>query len=601
MINLENISELSELNVLYVEDDDETREELELVLKSWFCNLYVAVNGQDGLNLYQKHRPDIVISDIQMPKMNGLSMSADIKHITSDQEIIILSAYNDVEYLFRALELGIKHYVTKPVSIERLLGKLIEIKQHMSLEKEVKRNRKLLEQYKFLVDEKAIVAKIDLEGNINYVNQLFCQLSGYSKEELLGQHYLFTFADSGQETELEELKTGILQNKKWQGLLKKRTKQGDNYIVDVTVKAIINEDDKIEEFVALMIDMTDVYEISERLSVNLQKDLKSQQHYLNEYERAIEMGTSLCVLDIDGKIISANQNFSSTLNCQTKDLIGLPFSDVVLDCNNFKQQVLNKVQKNGFCSRVIRIGIKPGCERTLSTVIVGIHDEAGSLHSLMSLSQDITESIKLNEDIIETQKELIYIMGEVVENHSQETGMHIKRVAQISLFLAEKYGLSREHAQMIKLASPMHDLGKVGIPDEILHKQGKLTKEEYQTMKKHANLGFYMLNKMDRPLIKMAATIAHEHHEFYNGKGYPLGLTGDQIAIEARIVGLVDVFDALGSTRSYKRPWADEKIIEYLIENKGIQFDPVLVDLFIENFDKIADIRNQLQDEINYA
>ncbi|MFW5444419.1 MAG: HD domain-containing phosphohydrolase [Methylococcaceae bacterium] len=597
MLDISKISELNELNVLYVEDDAETREELELVMQGWFSNLYVAANGKEGLALYQQYKPDIVISDIQMPKMNGLSMSADIKHINPNQEIIILSAYNDVEYLFRALELGIKHYITKPISIERLLDKQVEIRQQMQLENEVKRNRKLLEQYKLLVDEKAIVAKIDLQGKINYVNQQFCTLSGYSEKELLGQHYLFTFSNNQQESVLEELKLSVLNKKKWQGLLKKTSKCGDTYIVDVTVVTVVDENNQIEEFVALMVDMTEVYAKFERLSLNLQQDLHSQQHYFNEYERAIELGTSLCVLDTQGKIISANKNFSTSLNCQQQDLIGRSFSDIVLDCNDFKQRVLDKIQDQGVSSRVIRIGVKPGCERTLSTVIVGIHDEAGDLHSLMSLNQDITDSITLNEEIIETQKELIYVMGEVVENHSEETGLHIKRVAQISELIAEKYGLSSEHAAMIKIASPMHDIGKVGIPDEILHKPGRLTRAEFQIMKKHTDLGYKMLNKMDKPLIKMAATIAHQHHEYFNGKGYPLGLAGNQIAIEARIVGLVDVFDALGSHRCYKQPWDDQQIMDYLIAKRGKQFDPELVDLFLENSDQIISIRDDLIDQ----
>ena len=346
----------------------------------------------------------------------------------------------------------------------------------------------------------------------------------------------------------------------------------------------------------LMVDMTEVYEKFERLSLNLQQDLKSKAHYLNEYEHAIDLGTSLCVLDMDGTIVSVNENFSHTLNCQADELIGQSFTDMVLGCSDFNERVLTKVQDQGFSSRVIRIAKTPGYERTLSTVIVGIHDEAGGLRSLMGLSQDISDSVKLNQDIIETQKELIYVMGEVVENRSQETGMHIRRVAQISELLAEKYGLSNEHAQMIKITSPMHDIGKIGIPDKILHKPGKLSSDEYRAMQEHSNLGYKMLNKLDRPLINMAATIAHEHHEHYDGNGYPLGLKGENIAIEARIVGLVDVFDALGSARSYKQPWTDEQIIEHLISKKGTQFDPELIDLFMQNIDDIFTIRNQLQD-----
>jgi response regulator RpfG family c-di-GMP phosphodiesterase len=116
-------------------------------------------------------------------------------------------------------------------------------------------------------------------------------------------------------------------------------------------------------------------------------------------------------------------------------------------------------------------------------------------------------------------------------------------------------------------------------------------------MQRHADLGYQLLNKLDKPLIKMAATIAHEHHEFYNGKGYPAGLTGEHIAIEARIVSLVDVFDALSTRRIYKEPWTDEEVIEYLNQNKGVQFDPELVDLFMDNLDEIIHIRNVLRED----
>jgi PAS domain S-box-containing protein len=591
------VTNLSSARVLYVEDDMETREELQVMLEHFVAELYTAKNGREGLALYREHLPDIVVTDIQMPELNGLSMAADIRALNPEQSIVILSAYNDVEYLFRALELGIQHYVTKPISVNRLLNKLSEISEQQNLAQEAKESRKLLEQYKLLVDEKAIVVKVDRSGNIVYVNQHFCEISGYLETELLGQSYLFGFEKNGQQALLDELKNTVLEKRKWQGLLKKTTKTGDIYVVDATVVAITNAQNEIEEFVALMVDMTEVYEKFERLSLNLKQDLNHQRHYLHEYERALEVGTSLCIIDTDGKIVSANQNFSATLNYRPEELVGQSFCDLIHDYADFKVRVLNKVIDQGYSSRVIKVIGKDGYQRTLSTVIVGIHNEQGGLHSLMNLSQDISDSIKLNDDIIETQKELIYVLGEVVENRSHETGLHIKRVALISEFLARKYGLSEEHSAMIKTASPLHDVGKVGIPDIILHKTGKLSDAEFSIMKAHADMGFQLLNRMDKPLIKMAATIAHEHHEYYNGKGYPGGLVGENIAIEARIVGLVDVFDALGSRRVYKEPWPDQDIINYLKINKSIQFDPELVDLFMENMDEIMTIRNQLRDE----
>ncbi len=587
---------LSSMRVLYVEDDPETREELQFMLAHYVAELYTAKNGREGLALFQQHRPDIVVTDIQMPEVNGLSMAADIKSIEPNQPIVILSAYNDVEYLFRALELDIQHYITKPISVDRLLNKLCFITEQLNLEREIAESQKLLEQYKLLVDEKAIVAKINIKGRIVYVNKHFCDLSGYSEAELLGQHYLFSFDSDGQQAALDDLKNTVLEKKKWQGMLKKKTKAGSVYVVDVTVVAIVNSVNEIDEFVALMVDMTEIYEKFERLSINLKQDLNHQKHYLQEYERALEIGTSLCVIDTDGNIVSANKNFSTTLNYSPEELVGQSLCNLIQDCNDFKDRVLKKVKNQGFSSRIIKIIGKDGQHHTLSTVIVGIHNEQGDIHSLISLSQDISDSISLNEQIIESQKELIYVLGEVVDNRSQEAGLHIKRVAVISEFLALKYGLSEEHSAMIKIASPLHDIGKVGIPDEILNKPGKLSDAEFRIMKGHANMGFQLLNRLDKPLIKMAATIAHEHHERYNGQGYPAGLVGDHIAIEARIVSIVDVFDALSSRRIYKEPWTDQDILDYLNANKAIEFDPELVDLFMENIDEIIQIRNRLRD-----
>lgn len=592
-----NSNILSNLRVLYAEDDTETREELQSILELYVAELYIAKNGREGLDLYKKYFPDIVITDIQMPEMNGLSMAADIRVLNSQQPIIILSAYNDVEYLFRALELGIQHYITKPISIERLLNKLAELTERMQLLKQVEENRRLLEQYKMLVDEKAIVVKMDKNGNIIYMNQQFCEISGYSEAELLGQYYLFSLDEDGQQDVLNDIKQSMEKNNKWQGILKKRAKSGSIYVVDVTLVAIIDALNKVSEFVALMVDMSEVYEKFERLSLNLKQDLSEQKHYLQEYERAFELGTSLCIINTDGQIISANKNFSATLNYTPGELNGLSLCDLVQNGVDFKDRVLKKVINHGFSSRVIKVLTKNGGFRTLSIIVVGIHNQAGDIHSLMNLCHDISETINSNEDIIENQKDLIYVLGEVVENRSHETGLHIKRVALISELLARKYGFSEEYATMIKLASPLHDIGKVGIPDDILHKQGKLSVDEYQIIKKHAELGYRLLNKLDKPLIKMAATIAHEHHEYFNGLGYPTGLVGEHIAIEARIVSLVDVFDALSSRRIYKEPWTDAEIIDYLNKNKSVQFDPELVDLFMENIDEIISIRECFKEE----
>jgi len=201
------------------------------------------------------------------------------------------------------------------------------------------------------------------------------------------------------------------------------------------------------------------------------------------------------------------------------------------------------------------------------------------------------ENISLNNEIIETQKEVIFTLTEVVEGRSKETGNHIRRVAAVAELLARKLGLGDMEVELVRLASPMHDIGKVGTPDDILRKPGKLTAEEYETMKYHATLGYQILKSSPRELMRAAAVIAYEHHEKWNGTGYPRGLKGEEIHIYGRIVALADVVDALVSKRCYKEAFEMDRVIEILGKEKGGHFDPEIVDLFLDSLEEYNHIR----------
>jgi response regulator RpfG family c-di-GMP phosphodiesterase len=161
--------------------------------------------------------------------------------------------------------------------------------------------------------------------------------------------------------------------------------------------------------------------------------------------------------------------------------------------------------------------------------------------------------------------------------------------------LALKSGLDEADASMIAAASPMHDIGKVGIPDAILLKPAALDQDEWCIMQTHAMLGFNILSHSQRPLLKAAAIIAKEHHEKWNGSGYPEGLAGEKIHPYARIVAIADIFDALGHSRPYKKAWSDKKILDFFQEEAGKQFDPFLVQIFIDSFDTFVAIREALK------
>jgi len=199
----------------------------------------------------------------------------------------------------------------------------------------------------------------------------------------------------------------------------------------------------------------------------------------------------------------------------------------------------------------------------------------------------------LTQEIIDTQREVIYTMGEICESRSHETGMHIKRVAEYCYLLA--YLAGSEDAWIIKQASPMHDIGKVAIPDTILNKPGKFTADEWAIMQTHSALGYKMLSVSRRSLFKVAASIALEHHEKWDGTGYPRGIKGTEISLAGRVCAIADVFDALGSDRCYKKAWPMEKIIEYFKEQRGKHFDPELIDLFFASFDDFLSINHKFR------
>jgi len=171
---------------------------------------------------------------------------------------------------------------------------------------------------------------------------------------------------------------------------------------------------------------------------------------------------------------------------------------------------------------------------------------------------------------------------------------HTRRVATLSATIARDYGMSDNDVKLIELTSPLHDIGKIGISDAILHKPGKLTPQEYEIMKTHSVIGYNILNHSKRLALKTAAKIAYGHHEKYDGSGYPQGLKGEDIPIFARIVAIVDVLDALLCARVYKDAWSADEVLAFVIKEKGKHFDPKLVEIVEKNFERYSNLIKSL-------
>lgn len=200
---------------------------------------------------------------------------------------------------------------------------------------------------------------------------------------------------------------------------------------------------------------------------------------------------------------------------------------------------------------------------------------------------------KKTAQLKDTQNKIIHILGRAAEYKDNETSLHVIRMSRYTKILAEAAGLDEAQVDLLTNAAPMHDIGKIGIPDNILKKPGKLTAEEYKHMQKHTEIGALIIGNDDSELLKMASLVAISHHEKWDGSGYPNGLSGEAIPLEGRIVAIADVFDALTSVRPYKKAWSVADAIKFLNDGAGSHFDPKLVPLFKTNLNEVLMIKEK--------
>ncbi|MDY0327314.1 MAG: PAS domain S-box protein [Arcobacteraceae bacterium] len=591
-----------EISILYVEDEELIRSEIFNILSMLCEKVEFAVDGRDGLEKFKNGVFDLVITDINMPYMNGFEMLKEIKALKPEMPAIIISAYSQEEYFLQASKIDIiNDYLFKPVKIIDLMERINKHTAKVEEKREYQKTLKLLEQYKLAVDKSSILSKTDIKGNITYVNDTFCNISKYSRNELIGKpHNIVRHPDMSKET-FENMWKTIKEDKEiWQGRIKNLAKDGSIYIVNTTVVPITNTNGEIEEFIGIRNDITELEIYKELLQNKLNSadiNLKNKMHLVKEYETALDLSTSLVRVDTEYKITYVNERFLSVSKYKKEDLIGKSFLKILkIDNQEFVKKHFETIKTVGQWNGILESLRVDGTIFYMDYTFKAIQDINGLVSEFMGIGKDITEVIELHKEIEDTQKDVIFSLGSIGEARSKETGNHVKRVAEYSKLLALKFGLSEAESELLKIASPMHDIGKIGIPDVILNKPAKFTPEEFEVMKNHAVIGYNMLNGSDRKLLKISATIAYEHHEKYDGSGYPRGLKGEEIHIFGRITAIADVFDALGSDRCYKQAWDLEKILNLFKEERGKHFDPILVDLLFENLEQFLKIRDTYVD-----
>jgi len=279
MYNLDNIENLiaftQKLTLLYVEDNPEARETTLMVFEEFFNNIIVATNGEEGLEKFKSNDIDLIITDINMPKLNGLDMIEEIRKIDDKILIFVLSAYNESGFFIDSIKLGVEGYLLKPIEINQFLGILNKVVNKLELMEEAQIYLHFLKEYEELTNSSAIVTKTDIHGNITFINDKFCTITGYEKEELLGQHHsVIKHPDISQEL-YREIKETLTEKKElWSGIIKILSKKGKSLYMDTTIKPILDNNGVLIEYIALLKDITDIMNPKKQLSDTL-KNLKN--------------------------------------------------------------------------------------------------------------------------------------------------------------------------------------------------------------------------------------------------------------------------------------------------------------------------------------
>ena len=511
MIDTTEVMEyLKSLTVLFVEDEEDSREQYSEFLSRLVGLLVTAQNGVEGLDAWRQHKPDIIITDIRMPFMDGLSMVQKIRSVDQAIPIIILSAFDEPKYLKRSIDLGVSGFVMKPLDQDRFSQTLLKCVRELLSSASVQKIAELATQ-----------------------NRELSELSAASASLLS--------VESSDECYLAICKTAaklFAQDLVWLGLIH----EGSALIKPIAHSGITAD-------------------ILPDISATLNRPKNSNE----PFDIAVRTGLPHLIEENDPALIEWKTNLHPY---KIRSMLIVPLS-VRFRC----------------------LGLLVLCSQK--------HDYFSPLKvSHCRIFADNAASICENTRLIEY---MITSLARAAEANDEDTGNHILRLSEYCVAIAEEMKLGTSFVSRIRIHSTLHDVGKVHIPQEILKKPGTLTIEEFARMKKHPIFGVDIVGH--HPMLKMSRTIAGSHHERWDGTGYPFGVKGENIPLEARIIFLADQYDALRSKRCYKPAFDHATTCRIILEGDGrtepAHFDPLVLDAFRRCATKLDKIFEREMDNID--
>jgi PAS domain S-box-containing protein len=623
--------------ILVVDDDSIMQAMLSQFLEKTGFKVIVAEDGVSAIQAYKDYHPNLILMDASMPDMDGFETTRAIAALPDSKNtpIIMVTGLTDGESVDTAFKAGAEEYITKPINWAVLKQRTEFLIKNRKMETSLKESE---ERFRSIAESaRDAIVSINEAGLITFWNHGAEILFGYTKEEILNRPLTPVIPEqlrSSHQQGIERAsKSGIM---KLEGAAVELTgvrKDGETFPLEISLSTW--KSGEAPFFSAIIRDVT------ERVAARAKRDqtLQSQLAISALLETALESISLERQLEVALDIITTvpwlrfqfstagfipNKSRNHLTLVASRDLNSsavhacsrIPMGHCLCGkaaqsrkvhtvmCRDYPEPLLCDTPKTAghHCIPIVSKGETLAVLNLCMTEehIFGPDEDAfltTFAHTLVAVieSRRMAEEIKNAQlELRETRLEIIHRLGLAAEYKDTDTGEHIIRMSHFAAALGSAYGLSQEETELLLHATPMHDVGKIGIPDHILLKPGRLNEEEFKHIKKHPLIGATMLYGHQAEPLRTAHIIALTHHEKWDGSGYPHGLVGEDIPLVGRITALVDVFDALTSTRPYKEGWSTDAALMEIEKCSGSHFDPALVTIFKNIFPEILQIRARL-------